>query len=132
MNRGPKGGKIAMMILLGIAAFFLFGFIVMYLWNAALAPVLHIGTVNFWQAMGILVLSKILFGGFKGKKGGCPGGPPAWRHEMKEKWQHMSEEERDQVKQQWRERCRTWGRRPYPPEHHGPHHPPAPGTEPMP
>ena len=111
MRNRSKGGKIAMMIVLGIGAIILFGFIVMNLWNAILVPVLGIGAVSFWQALGILVLSKILFGGFKGRGGF--GGPPVWKTEMKEKWQHMSPEEREQVKQQWRERCRHWGRKPY-------------------
>ena len=113
MRNRSKGGKIAMMIVLGIGAVILFGFIVMILWNAILVPVLGIGAVSFWQALGILVLSKILFGGFKGRHGGFGGGPAAWKGEMKEKWQHMSPEEREQVKQQWREKCRHWGRKPY-------------------
>jgi len=112
MRHKSKGGKIAMMIVLGIAAVVLFGFIVMGLWNAILVPVLGIGAVSFWQALGILVLSKILFGGFKGRGGGW-GGPPGWKHEMREKWQHMTPEEREQVKQQWRDRCKSWGRRTY-------------------
>jgi hypothetical protein len=111
MRNRSKGAKIAMMIVLGIGAIFLFGFIVMSLWNAILVPVLGIGAVSFWQALGILVLCKILFGGFKGRGGF--GGPPGWKNEMREKWQHMTPEEREQVKQQWREKCRHWGRRSY-------------------
>jgi Ca2+/H+ antiporter, TMEM165/GDT1 family len=42
-----------------------FGFvgIVMWLWNAILPDVLGVKEINYWQAMGILALSRILFGG---------------------------------------------------------------------
>ena len=98
--------KIIGFIILGIAAVTLFGFIVMSLWNSILVAVLHIGIISFWQAMGILVLSKILFGGFSGGCGGHRAG--RWKNEMKEKWQGMNEEERENMKQEWRNRCRVW------------------------
>ena len=92
--------------ILGIAAVALFGFIVMSLWNSVLVAVLPVATISFWQAMGILVLSKILFGGFLG---GCSGHRAGrWKNEMKEKWQGMNEEEREKMKQEWRNRCRVW------------------------
>jgi hypothetical protein len=109
MKRHFSGKKVFGFILLGIAAVALFGFIVMNLWNAILVPVLHISAVSFWQALGILVLSKILFGGFRGG-GRWGGGGHRWNHEMREKWQNMTPEERAQVKQQWKDRC-GWGRK---------------------
>ena len=51
-------------------AIFLFGILVMWLWNNALVPVLHVSTVTFWQGLGILVLAKILFGSFGGGRRG--------------------------------------------------------------
>ena len=100
--------KIVGFIILGLLAIALFGFIVMSLWNNVLVAVLHVSTVTFWQALGILVLSKILFGGFHGRCGGPRGGH--WRKEMQEKWHGMSEEEREKMKQEWRNRCRVWGK----------------------
>ena len=44
-------------------------FIVMALWNNILVPVLHVSIIDFWQALGIFALSKILFGGFPGRPG---------------------------------------------------------------
>lgn len=100
--------KIAGFILIGIAAIALFSFIVMGLWNAILVPVVHVSAVTFWQAAGILLLSKILFSGFRG--GGRFGGRRhEWRQEMKEKWQNMTPEEREKMKQEWRQRCNRWG-----------------------
>ena len=90
--------RIAAFVALGAA---LFGFIVMGLWNW-LAPAVFGGhAITFWQALGILVLSKILFGGF-----GPRHGPPAfWRRRMRERWARMSPEEREQFRQGLRERC---------------------------
>ena len=50
----------ALMPLLIVAAVFLFGWLVMFLWNKALVPATGLYVINFWQAIGILLLSKIL------------------------------------------------------------------------
>ena len=52
-----KAIKIILFVALGIVGF---GFIVMSLWNAILPVVLGVKVITFWQALGILVLSKIL------------------------------------------------------------------------
>ncbi len=104
--------KVAGFILIGIAAFSLFSFIVMSLWNAVLVPVVNVSTVTFWQASGILLLSKILFSGFRG--GGSFGrGRHQWSQEMKDKWQNMTPDEKEKMKQEWKQRCSGWGRRQY-------------------
>jgi hypothetical protein len=109
MKKRFGAGKIAGFILIGIAAIALFTFVVMSLWNAILVPVIHVSAVSFWQAAGILLLSKILFGGFRG--GGRRFGGPRFqmRHDMKEKWQNMTPEEKEKMKQEWRQRCNRWG-----------------------
>jgi hypothetical protein len=80
-------------------------FIVMQLWNHLLPEILHVSAINFWQAMGIFVLSKILFGFGKGGRGfGGHGGPPWMRHKMEEKFRNMSPEERERFKQKMGDR----------------------------
>jgi len=101
--------KILKGIVIGALAVSVFSYVVMLLWNNVLAAVTGVLPVNFWQAMGILVLSKILFGGFRGGGGGFRGRGP-WNPEMREKWQNMSEEDRKNFKQEWRNRCKTWSR----------------------
>jgi len=82
----------------------------MSLWNGVLTEVIPgLKTVTFWQAAGILVLCKILFGGFK-KGFGKHHHDSRWGNEMREKWQHMAPEEKEKFKQEWRNRCRMWGR----------------------
>jgi len=101
MKRGFKARKVALVIVLGIALLFLFSFIVMTLWNAILPEVTGVGKLNIWQALGLLVLAKILFTGFRRHH---RGGPP-WARHMREKWRNMTPEEREQFKAEWRERC---------------------------
>ena len=106
MNKKFWIKKIIGFTILAIAATALLGFVVMGLWNNVLAVVLNIPVITFWQALGILVLSKILFGGFKGSCGGHRGGH--WKKEIQEKWHTMTPEEREKIKQEWRNRCRVW------------------------
>jgi hypothetical protein len=102
--------RIMKIFVLALAATALFTFVVMSLWNLILVNVLHVGVITFWQALGILVLSKILFGGFRGgwRGRGHMHGP--WRKEMIEKWQTMSPEEREKFQQDWKSRCGYWKR----------------------
>lgn len=80
------------------------GYAVLFLWNAILPEVIPaVGKLNYPQAIGLLVLCRILFGGFKGRGGyGGPGGKGyGWR----EKMSNMTEEEREKFKAEWKERC---------------------------
>ena len=86
-----------------IIGLFAMSAVVMWLWNAILPELIHVNVITYWKAMGLLVLCRILFGGFK--FGPPPGRPPFSRAGWREKWKNMSEEEREQFKTQWRERC---------------------------
>ena len=98
-----------MILFFGAIAVTVFGFIVMGLWNSILVQVLSVKVISFWQALGILLLSKILFGGFHGR-GGWRGGP-AWKEKMKQRWDKMTPDERDKFKAEWKNRCGgRWGR----------------------
>jgi hypothetical protein len=95
--------KVAGVILIAAAAILLLTFIVMTLWNNILTPVLNVHSIDFGQALGILILSKILFGGFRG--GGWRGRGKYWSSEMRDKWQNMTPEEKEKFKQEWSKRC---------------------------
>ena len=97
--------KIISFILIATAAIIVFGGVVMLLWNNILAEVLNISTITFGQALGILLLSKILFGGWRG---GWSGGRQHWKNKMREKWSTMTPEEREKFKEQWQKRCGSW------------------------
>jgi hypothetical protein len=84
------------------------GFIIMALWNNILTAVIPVTAINFWQALGLFLLSRILFGGFPGKPGWAGHGRR--RHEMEEmrdKWFNLSPEEKMQFKQNWKNKFRT-------------------------
>jgi hypothetical protein len=91
-HRVEKGVKIALFVVIGSI---LFGFIVKELWNALIPPIFGWHTITFWQAIGLLILSKILFGGFHRHAG---GGRNHWRQRMKERWEHMTPEEREKFR----------------------------------
>jgi hypothetical protein len=87
-----KGIKIIFVIALACAVF---GFIVRELWNALIPPIFGWHTITFWQGIGLLVLSKILFGGFHRPFGGRRG---QWKQRMQERMEHMTPEQRDQFR----------------------------------
>ena len=102
--------KVILFLLLFAVGVLAFTAIVMGLWNAILPAVLGVKAITYLQAMGILVLSKILFGGFGGKRGGGPG--RHWKNKIEEKMQNMTPEEREKFKDEWRNRCGgRWGMR---------------------
>jgi hypothetical protein len=103
-----KGLMIALCAILAILAF---TFVTMTLWNSILVAVLGVKAITFVQALGILILSKILFGGFKGR-GGCHGGRGGmWRQKMQEKFANMTPEEKEKFKAEWKNRCGgRWGK----------------------
>ena len=70
--------------------------IVMWLWNTLLPEIIGVKAITYWQAMGILVLSKILFGGFHGKGGKCH---KFSKHQIEQKMEGMSLEEKEKLKE---------------------------------
>ena len=82
-----------------MAAVLVVGGVVMFLWNAILPEVTGVRPLTFMQAIGLLILCRILFGGFRG--GGRPGGK--WG---RGKWGNMSMEEKARMRSAWEERCK--------------------------
>jgi hypothetical protein len=53
-------------ILFGIAWAAIMGIIVFGLWNALIPAILGLPVISYWQALGLLLLTRILFGRFGG------------------------------------------------------------------
>ena len=106
MRRSRLTRMIFLFIVVAPIAVFVFGQVVMLLWNNALVPVLHVSEVTFWQGLGILVLSKILFSSFGGKGG---SGRYYWKQRMM--WNQMTPEQREKFKEEWRNRSHRRGQR---------------------
>jgi hypothetical protein len=100
--------KILGIILIGCLAVAVFGFVVRGLWNWLMPVLFGLHAITFWQAVGLLVLAKLLFGGFRGGPG---RGGRQWRNRMKEKWAQMTPEEREKfshgMERHWGRECWT-------------------------
>lgn len=94
-----KGLKIMFFVSIGV---FLFGYIAMRLWNGLVPDLFNGPIINWCQAVGLLILSKIFFGGFGGRGWGgnkkCGAGNSHWRERFEEKMSKMTPEERENFK----------------------------------
>lgn len=89
--------KFLKIILMVLIFFSLVSAVVMTLWNWLMPELFDLTEIDIWQAAGILLLSKILFGGFKKNHYG-PDGPP-WKKHWQKKWQNMPQDKREKWKQ---------------------------------
>ncbi len=67
------------------------GEVVTQLWNWLMPDLFGLHTIRFWQALGLLILSRVFFGGFRGR-GGFGGGSRM----MRKRWEEMTPEQREQ------------------------------------
>ena len=53
-------------VLFAIVLVGIVGLLTVGLWNLLVPPILGLPTISFWQALGLLLLSRLLFGGLGG------------------------------------------------------------------
>ena len=109
MSRLTRLMIIAPLAILGIAVFTAIGGgLVMFLWNWLTPPLFGLRLITFWQAIGLLALCRILFGGF-----GLGGGPHRHsgrrmdgriRERMADRWEQMRPEEREKFREVFHDR----------------------------
>jgi hypothetical protein len=80
------GAIVIGLILLGIA-----GVILQLLWNSTIPEVFGLRTITTWQAIKLLLIALLLFGGHRGY------GRGHWRH-----WDHDRDRDRDATEEQIR------------------------------
>jgi Ca2+/H+ antiporter, TMEM165/GDT1 family len=116
-TRRHRAAKLVFFVLpLFLVLFALFVWAVQSLWNGLLPDIFGVKAITYWQALGVMVLSWILFGGFRG--GRSRG--RHWRdYGMRRRWQRMTPAEREEFLQGLRARWSA-GPETSPP-------PPAPG-----
>ena len=98
--------KFRLLMPLVIAGFLaLFSFAVYALWNGVVTDVLGVKAITYWQAVGLLVLCKILFGGFPHR-----GFGPSWREKMMwaKRWNSFTPEQRERFREEMRQRFGKW------------------------
>ena len=90
------GGR---MILFGIAFAGIVGLAVLSLWNALMPAIFGLPPIGFWQALGLLVLSRVLFG----RIGGWGNGMGKAR--FARGWNSLTPEERERFRHAMGPRC---------------------------
>ncbi len=96
-----RGIGFALLIVLGVAAI---TWVVTQLWNALLPELFGWHAITFLQALGLLALSKIFFGGWHrgGRRHGWHGHHHGRDHGA---WARLTDEEREQLRARFRHRC---------------------------
>jgi hypothetical protein len=89
-------------------AFVAFGFFTMHLWNWLMPLLFHLPEVTFWQTIGLMILSRLILGGFGGHHGRAHG---HCRQRMHEKWENMTPEEREKFRENIHMYRGHWGHR---------------------
>jgi hypothetical protein len=97
MSKFSKASLIAIgfAALIGVA-----GIVVMSLWNWLIPALFGGPSLHFWQAIGLLVLTRILVG-----RVGRGSGHWGWRGRMRQDWQRMTPEEREKLRASYSRRC---------------------------
>ena len=84
--------------IVGMAAFIaLGGFIVQQLWNWLAPALLGLRLITFWQALALLILCRILFGGFGFHDSGNKSRRRRHDH-ASDRWEALTPEERDRFR----------------------------------
>lgn len=101
--------KIAAFVALGIAGM---GLLLMLLWNVLIPDIFNGPRISFLQALGLLLLGRILFMSFRpwGFAGSYGKKSEYWRKKFEEKVANMPPEQREKIKQAYARRCGGWYR----------------------
>src|ERR1700680_412466 len=97
----PRGVKFVMIAILCVIVLCLVCLLVMGLWNWLMPAIFGLRAITFWQALGLLFLSRFLFSGFHGRSRRSMH----WRHRMTERWERMTPEEREKFREGSGRRC---------------------------
>jgi len=100
-----RAARVATMVFLATLVMVVVGVVVRSLWNWLMPALFGLRTIGYWQAIGILILSKLLFGGLRGGR----GGHMRWRNRMRERMEGMTPEEREKFREGMRGRCGSFG-----------------------
>jgi len=96
-NKRRKFGFFIMAIVFAVAI----GFVIMLLWNWLMPSLFGLATISYWQAVGLLILSKILFGGGWFRKSHSK---PShyWKRRFMNRWDNMCEEDQEKIKERFK------------------------------
>lgn len=98
--------KTAGFLVAAVAMVLVAGGVVMLLWNAVVPDLFRAPVITYWQAVGLLLLTHILFRGFGRWRRGHNGmHSHHWKQRFEEKIAAMTPEEREKFRAEWKRRC---------------------------
>ena len=101
---------IAPLAILGMVMFaWIGGEVVLHLWNWLLPALFGWRQITFWQAVGLLALCRILFGGWSSDGHHRSNMRRRIHQRMDERWEQMTPEQREKFRQGMRSRCGGFG-----------------------
>ncbi|MCA8832780.1 hypothetical protein [Hymenobacter pini] len=107
-----RGLKILLLIVLFLTVV---GYVTMRLWNWLLPDLFAVPAISIWQAMGLLVLSRILFNGWggRGHRADWARKRRQWKHQMENRLECLTPEEKEKFRQKMEGVCTgpAWMRR---------------------
>jgi len=92
----PRGARFIFIPIMAAAFLSVVSLVVMLLWNNLLPQIIHVEAINFWQAAGIFILCKLLFG--FGRMGGFGRDKMHFKNRLAERIKTMTPEERERFK----------------------------------
>src|ERR1700736_398555 len=98
--KGWRGRRFLKFLLFAVVALAVLSGVLMLLWNRLVPPIFGWHAISYGQAIGLLVLSRVLFG----RGGFGPWRGMQWRRRMWERWNQMTPEERERFREAMRER----------------------------
>jgi hypothetical protein len=104
--------KILKIVVLVAVAVTVFGWLTKELWNWLIPSIFGLRRITMLEAIGLILLGKILFGGFhKHGHHASWNERREWKRRMKARWSEMSEEDRAKFRAGMKGRCGWGGRR---------------------
>jgi hypothetical protein len=85
--------------LFGLVLAGVMGLVILVLWNALMPGIFGLPAIGFWQALGLFLLSRLLFGRFGG------WGRRLHRARFVKGWNDLTPEERQRFRQAMGSRC---------------------------
>jgi lipopolysaccharide export LptBFGC system permease protein LptF len=109
MNPGNYFWKCAVA---GVIGLLFLGVVTFFLWNWLVPSLFNGPVITFWQAMGLLILSKIITGGFWSWKRRAYDGHQKnhlyWKNRLDQKLSSLNPADRDAFKQKMKEKWCRW------------------------
>jgi len=99
-------GTMFFAVMVGLFLLLVYGF--MILWNITIPEIFGIKSLTYGMALRILIISRILIGGFGFRWANNNEKGKFWRERMKMKMENMSEDEKSEFKRRLWQKCKDW------------------------